>query len=176
MSLVSIGRNAAIADQLRDIHNDVRGVASDDTRSKLDDARKNLLDSLTPWIPGDFVVTYGVLLTAWKGMRSSFAWLLIVAAVAAISYIVLGAFSVSGFRGPSGSRAAMKGLAVRTVVGFGVSIYAAAAIPASGWYDFRWFSDNELACVVTASAGVAVVVSLLKGLQKRYGYSLGSDA
>lgn len=174
MSLLSIGRNAAIADMLHDVHSDVHGVASTPTTDKLQDARKSLLQDLTPWIPGDFVVTYGVLLTAWSGMRASFGWLLVVAAAAAVTYVTLGAFAVTGFTGSAGSPTAMRRLTVRTVVGFGVSVYTAVAIPNSGWYDFKWFADHELPCVVTAAAATIVVVSLLRGFQKRYGFQLGN--
>jgi len=174
MSLLSVGRSAAVAAQLREVHSEISADAPDDTKKKLEDARKSLLDSLTPWIPGDFVVTYGTLLTTWTGMRASFAWLLILAAACAVTYIILGAFTLTGFVGPSGSASTMKSLAARTVVGFVVSVYAAVAIPNSGWYDFKWFSDHELQCVVTAAIAVVVVVSLLKGFQKRYGIQLGN--
>jgi peptidoglycan/LPS O-acetylase OafA/YrhL len=68
----------------------------------------------------------------------------------------------------------MKALAIRTVVGFGVSVYAAAAIPLSGWYQWRWFSQHELACVFTAGVIVVVLAFVLKGFQKRLGVALGN--
>jgi hypothetical protein len=171
MSLASVGRNAVLADRVALVDDvgaktakEVKGEAND----KLSDARKGLLNSLTPWIPGDFVVAYGTLLTAWEGLRASFVWLLIISAASAITFIVLGAFAATGFKGPkSATRKINRRLAVRTVIGFFVSIYAAFAIPRSGWYDFDWFSKNESAVVITAGVAVIIVVSVLKGLQKR---------
>jgi hypothetical protein len=137
---------------------------SDADKKKLDDTRKSLLDTLAPWIPGDFVVSYGALLTAWTAIRRSFGWLLIVAIASAIVFVFGAAFAATGFKTPS-DRPFLR-LSVRALVGGAVAVAAATAIPNSGWYDFKWFVDNELACVVTAGIGAGILVLILKGFTK----------
>lgn len=172
MALLSLGRNVVMAEK-------VEGVASagvkdanavrEEANKRLDEARRGILDALTPWIPGDFLVIYGILLTAWPGMRASFRWMIVIAGFSALSFVVLGAFAETGFKKRSDrSRRARMRLTTRTIAGFFVSLYASVAIPMSEWYDFDAFADNELPWVVTASALVAIVVLALKGVQKRY--------
>lgn len=178
MALLSLGRNVAIAEGLAPVDPGVTdpNVVRTETNKKLEDAQKSLLEALTPWIPGDFVVTYGVLLTAWTGVRASFVWMLIIAAISAITFVVLGAFAETGFKAKADwSDKAKKRLLVRTLAGFLVSVYACVAIPNSGWYELDWFSDNELSVVVTAGVISAILILALKGFQKRLGYSLGNE-
>jgi L-lactate permease len=173
MSLSSLGRNAVIANALVP-------VTADDTRSaaeikleadaKLASARKSILEALTPWIPGDFVVTYGVLLTAWTSVRASFEWMLVIAAALTVTYVLLGAFAESGFKNVDADT--RKKLISRTIVGFFVSVVASIAIPESGWYDIKSFADNELSWLVTAGIGVGAVAMFLRGVQKRTGIVL----
>jgi hypothetical protein len=179
VALLSLGRNVVVAERVKPV-GPAGSQSADDVRDeanrKLEDARKSLLDTLTPWIPGDFIVTYGVLLTAWSRMRANFGWLLIIASVSAITYVVLGAFAETGFRRADDRSTKVKQRLIgRTIAGFVVSLYAATAIPTSGWYDFKWFSDNELSWVVTGGVLVVIVVFILKGLQKRLGFSLGNN-
>lgn len=166
MSLLSVGRNAEATSQLVEATRDL----TPEQKKKFEDARKGLLDTLTPWIPGDFVVSYGILLTSWAGMRRSFGWLLLVAGISAVAFVFLGAFAATGFKTKRSRR--WNGLAVRAIVGALVSVYAAVAIPNSGWYDFKWFTDNELSVVVTAGIVVVFLVLALKGIQKRTGMKL----
>ena len=113
-------------------------------------------------------MTYGLLLTAWGTFRASFVWLLVVSAVCAVGFVVLGAFAETGFkRARDRSPKVRQRLLVRTVVGFCVSVFAAVAIPRSDWYDFEWFAQNELAWAITASVITGFVVLILEGLQKR---------
>lgn len=170
MSLASIGRNAVLAERMTDM-GEVGALTGDEVRErankKLEAARTDILSRLTPWIPGDFVVAYGVLLTAWQGLQASFSWLLIVAALSAITFVLLGAFAETGFARPRDrSWKIVRQLALRTVIGFLVAVYASVAIPRSGWYDFAWFAQNEQSVILTASIAVVVVVFLLKGFQK----------
>jgi hypothetical protein len=171
MALMSLGRYTAIAEEADHV-GEVGGRDAEDVRKdankKIDDVRKDILGSLTPWIPGDFVVVYGTLLTAWSNIRESFFWLLIISAVAAFTFVILGAFSETGFRTKrQRSKAVKQRLAARVTAGFLVSVFAAVTIPRSGWYDFDWFADNEQSCVLTAGIAVVAVVFVLKGLQKR---------
>lgn len=182
MSLTTLGRNAVLDEKLKTIaaaplSGSASAEAKAEAKQKIDEARKSIIDTLTPWIPGDFIVTYGIFLTAWESLRGSFVWLLIVATGAALTYVVLGAFSATGFKQPANSQLGTpwNRLAGRTIAGFVVSVYAAVAIPNSGWYDFKWFRDNELAWVLTASVLVIVPVYVLKGLQKRLGISLENE-
>ncbi len=171
MALLSLGRNVAIAAEHTSpvIAGDNVDEVRDNAQKKIEDARKGLLATLTPWIPGDFVVTYGLLLSAWKGMQGSFLWLLIVSFASAFAFVVVGAFSITGFKCKADRSAkVVKQLAIRTLAGAGVSLYAAAAIPNSGWYYFGWFRDNELAWVVTAGIIVVPVTLILQGTQKKY--------
>lgn len=161
MSLMTVGRNTMIANRLQ--MDETRLSAEE--KAKIDETRQSLLKSLTPWIPGDFVVAYGALLTAWSALRGSFPWLVIVSIVSAVVFVFGAGFAETGFRKKSDRPWARLG--IRTAAGAIVSIYAAVAIPNSGWYDFRWFVDNELSWVVTASIVVTAVVFVLKGLQKR---------
>lgn len=46
----------------------------ENARDDLERARQNLLTQLTPWIPGDYLVVYGILLTALIGRYSSRRW------------------------------------------------------------------------------------------------------
>jgi hypothetical protein len=173
MALISLGRNAMVAeraDELPPVGGKTVNEVHNEANKKLEDARRGILDALTPWIPGDFVVTYGLLLTAWTEMRASFPWMLLVASLSAILFIVGGAFAETGFRRASDkSKKVRNRLLARTLLGFVVSVYASVAIPTSGWYDFKGFADNELAWVVTASVLVSFLVLLLKGFQKRWG-------
>ena len=178
MALMSLGRNVALAEEIEPI--DPTGKSGDqvaaESKKKLEEAQKKLLDTLTPWIPGDFVVTYGILLTAWTRLRNSFLWLILVAALSAITYVVIAAFAETGFRGRAArSDKFKKRLFVRTVSGFLVSVLAAVAIPLSGWYDFKWFTDNELPWILTAGVIAGVAVLLLKGFQKRWGIVLSNE-
>lgn len=169
VALSSLGRNTVIADRVQLVNlASLQGdeAAKKEAQDRIDNARKDILGALTPWIPGDFVVTYGILLTAWPDLRNSFTWLLIISALSAMVFVILGAFAESGFK-PKLSRHAKLRLLWRTVAGFAVSVYAAAAIPRSGWYDFEWFSKNEQACVLTAGVLTVAIVFILKGLQKR---------
>jgi hypothetical protein len=171
VSLLSVGRRLSAAQSLTPVtpgeEQTIEQVA-DEANTKIEDARKGLLDTLTPWIPGDFVVTYGLLLTAWDTMQESFEWLLAVALLCALTYVVLGAFAQSGFRATPGvTLPSFRGLIYRSIAGALVSVLAAIAIPTSGWYDFEWFRDNELSTVVTATLVAAALVLLLKGLQRR---------
>lgn len=151
---------AAAKEELKKAKDELAKVKAD-----VANARSNLLTSLTPWIPGDFVVSYGVLLTAWSSVQSSFPWLLVSAGGAALIFVLLGNFAETGFRGVT--RRQWGSLMLRTVVGFGVALLAAAAIPRSGWYDFGWFARNETGVVLTATGVVLVpVVLILKGLSK----------
>lgn len=178
MALLSLGRNVAIAENLQPVGPSVTDPTDvrSQTNKKLEDAQKTLLEALTPWIPGDFVVTYGILLTAWTGIRASFPWMLIVAAISAVSFVVLGAFAETGFKTKKDwSDKVRKRLAIRTIVGFLVAVYACVAIPNSGWYQLNWFKDNELSVVVTAGVISAILILALKGFQKRVGYSLGAQ-
>jgi len=170
MSLASVGRNTILAERITDI-GEVGALTKDQVRERankrLEDARTDILSRLTPWIPGDFVVAYGVLLTAWTGMQASFTWLLIVAAASSVTFIVLGAFAETGFaKARDRSGKLLRQLAVRTVIGFLVALYAAVAIPRSGWYEFGWFAQNETSVTVTAGIVVVIVVFLLRGFQK----------
>jgi len=171
MSLSSLGRNAVIAQSLGPVEggSDAAAVKAA-ANKKLAETRKSILDALTPWIPGDFVVTYGVLLTAWSEVRYSFEWMLLIAGVLALSFVVLGAFAESGFKAVT--KATRRKLYSRTIVGFFVSVIASIAIPKSGWYDFKHFTDNELSWLVTAGIGVGAVVMLLRGIQIRTGIAL----
>lgn len=176
MALMSLGRNVVLAEKAKElvVTKGMTAEAIAELEKNIEDYRKGLLETLTPWIPGDFVVSYGVLLTAWSALRGSFGWLLVVAGASALAYVVLGAFAETGFRKASDpSNGVKKGLVIRTIAGFLVSVYAAIAIPSSGWYQFKWFVDNELAVVVTAGVLVIILVLLLKGFQKRWQVSLG---
>ena len=169
MALLSLGRNVVIDERLR--RPDLEGDTADDVRKKvedqLEDARKGLLHTLNPWIPGDFVITYGLLLSAWPLLRDSFIWLLVVAGGSAFTFVILGAFAATGFaRRRDRSKKVWRRLLIRTGVGFTVSVYASVAIPMSGWREFSWFTENELAWLVTATALAAVIVMIMKGLQK----------
>ncbi|HYO60287.1 MAG TPA: hypothetical protein VEU29_00130, partial [Actinomycetota bacterium] len=161
----------------RPLKDQVSREAQAETEKKIEELRKSIIQTLTPWIPGDFVVTYGILITAWTSIESSFMWLLIIAAASALTYVVLGAFSVTGFKesDPAQARTLKNRLMMRTVAGFVVSVYAAVAIPGSGWHQFAVFRDNELAWLTTATVVVVVPVMLLKGLQKRLGISLEGE-
>lgn len=179
MALVSLGRNVAVSERVRPVGSVGVKTAEEvreEANEKIDDARKGLLDTLAPWIPGDFVVTYGALLTAWSALRANFPWLLIISAASAFTYVVLGAFAETGFKNAADRSSKVKRkLLYRTIAGFGVSVCAAVAIPTSGWYDFGWFVRNELACIVTAGFLVVAVVFVLKGVQERFGVSLAMD-
>ena len=140
-------------------------------KQELEDARKNLLASLAPWIPGDYIVAYGVLLTAWTSLRNDFPALLLITAAAAVVLVVGSAFAETGFKGTTKKQA--RELTVRTVIGFAVSIFASVAIPTSGWYDFAFFRDNEASIILTASAvAIIPVLLILKGLNKATGIKL----
>lgn len=174
MALMSVGRNAVVAENLGSIDVSSGNMTPED-KQKLEDARKSILEAVASWIPGDFVVSYGILLTAWTTLRASFFWMLIIAAISSIAFVVLGAFGETGFKKATDRTVAVRDrLVARTVVGFLVSVFASVAIPNSGWYDFKWFSDNELPVVVTAGVLVGLVVLALKGFQKRWGFPLGS--
>jgi hypothetical protein len=147
-------------------------VSEREADEKIANARKDILAALTPWIPGDFVVTYGLLLTAWTSLRASFEWMLGIAAVLALVYVVLGAFAETGFKGIDNPT--RRKLFWRTVIGFLVSVLASIAIPSSGWYDIKHFADHELSWLLTATILVAAVVMLLKGVQKRTGLDLAN--
>jgi hypothetical protein len=61
---------------------------------KVASAKSDVEKSLTPWIPGDFIVVYGTLLTAWPAtIPSSFRWLLVIASASAVVFVLGGAFS-----------------------------------------------------------------------------------
>ena len=171
MSLTALGRYAAVPDDV----DHVGGVAGrspeelkEDANKKIDEVRRDIVGSLTPWIPGDFVLVYGTLLTAWATVRESFPWLLIISAASAFTFVVLGAFSDTGFRTKAQrSGAVIRRLTARVIAGFFVSVIAAVTIPRSGWYDFGWFARNEQSWILTFSILVLAIVLVLKGLQKR---------
>ena len=167
MSLSSLGRNAVVAQRLSMVGPTGSRSAQEikeEADTKLANARKGILESLAPWIPGDFVVTYGVLLTAWHDVRSSFLWMLVIAALLTLMYVVLGAFAESGFKNLTSKT--KRRLVWRSIVGFLVSVFASIAIPNSGWYDIKRFSDNELPWLVTAGIAAGALAMLLKGVQK----------
>ena len=133
-------------------------------KAELENARQNLLASLAPWIPGDYLVVYGILLTAWPRFRGNFPGLLIVAVTSSIVFKI-GVDFADG-RAP-GVKQHLRSIAFRTLIGIFVCVYAAVAVPNSGWYDFKWFVDNEAEVVMTAAGVVIIpVVFVLKGLQK----------
>ena len=169
MALMTVGRMTSQDSALKLAANEEKDV---ERKKQLEEARKSLLEQLTPWIPGDFVITYGILLTAWTKVRNDFESLLLCSVGLAFGFVFLSAFAATGFT-TARSRQWRK-LTARSVVGAVVSLIAAIAIPNSGWYDFKAFSENELAWVVTASALVVFVIFFLKGLQKRYKWELSS--
>jgi hypothetical protein len=172
MALISLGRNVAVAaraDEVPTATNASADSVREEANKKLEEARKSILDALTPWIPGDFIVAYGILLTAWTQLRASFLWMLVIAAACAVGFVIGGAFAETGFARPANKSGKVASrLMARTLIGFLVAVYASVAIPTSGWYDFQWFVDNELASVVTASVLVTVAVLFLKGIQRRW--------
>lgn len=78
---------------------------------------------------------------------------------------VIGAAFADG--GAAGVKQELRSIVFRTVIGIVVCVYAAIAVPNSGWYDFRWFVENEAAVVLTAAGVVIIpVIFVLKGIQK----------
>lgn len=144
-----------------------------DAEGRLEVARQDVLDRLTPWIPGDFLLVYGGLLTAWETMRGDFAWLLALAFGLAFAFVFGAAFASTGLKHPQ-DRPLLQ-LTVRAAVGGVVSLVAAAAIPNSGWYDFKGFRDNELPWVFTLSLLLGLFVFVLLGLQTLTGIKLRTD-
>jgi hypothetical protein len=57
-----------------------------EAEKELEKARHNLLTSLAPWIPGDYLIVYGILLTAWSRLRGNFPALLLVAVASSIVF------------------------------------------------------------------------------------------
>ena len=172
MSLAGLGRQAVASDPVVEPitkavinDDDERRMANAEVKTKVEKAQQDIIGGLTPWIPGDFVVTYGALLTAWAGMHGSFEWMLLVSGLAALVYVPLGAFAATGFKKLTSQQA--KVLLRRTGVGFLVSVYAGVAIPNSGWRDFKWFTDHELEVTITAGILVVVPIMFLTGLEKR---------
>ena len=140
---------------------------ADAANKKLGDARKGLADSLTPWIPGDFLVTYGTLLTAWDSLRGAF-WMMVGLSVAsAFAFVFLGAIAEAGWGTLAASSYAK--LFWRALIGAAISVYASFALPNSGWYGFAWMRDNESSVVLTAGLGVALIVLFLKTLPRSLG-------
>jgi hypothetical protein len=145
------------------------------TQNRLDVAQQQILDRLTPWIPGDFLVVYGGLLTAWTTLRKDFPWLVGLAFGLAFAFVFGAAFATTGFRKNVPTvqlDVPIVQLLVRSVVGGAVSLAAATAIPNSGWYDFKGFVDNELSWVFTVSLLLGLFVLILLGLQKLTGIKL----
>jgi hypothetical protein len=168
MSLISVGRNTVVAAELRREHGRPPTDRSSDLAAEQEAERarqKALLDTLTPWIPGDFAVTYAALLTTWANLRGNFPWLVVIAIVSAVAFVFGGAFATTGFLGTDG--ATWRRLTVRTVIGAAVSVYAAAAIPNSGWRDFEWFTNNESSWIITATLVATGIVLVLRGFKKR---------
>jgi hypothetical protein len=167
MALLTVGRRVSQGDVMK-----VAVAAEQDParRKALEDARKSLLEQLTPWIPGDFVVTYGTLLTLWGTFRASFAWLVVWALALSFSFVFIGAFAATGFTTRASRR--WSALIARTIIGGVVSLVAAIAIPSSGWYDFADFVENEARWVASAALLIGVFIGVLKGLQKRYNWAL----
>jgi hypothetical protein len=166
---MTLGRTAMAADAFDEATGPVTEPAD---KEKVEAARKSLLDSLTPWIPGDFVISYGALLTAWARLRGSFPGLIIIAAASSGVFVYGAAFAETGFTTRKSRQ--WKRLSIRTAVGAVVSVLAAVAIPNSGWYDFKAFVDNELSWIVTAGIIVTAVIFVLKGAQKRWKLSFGA--
>jgi hypothetical protein len=171
MSLMTVGRNAVVASQLAPPPQPPPGETAEEKAARLEqqlaEARKSLLDTLTPWIPGDFIVAYSTLLTAVTALQSNFAWMMLLSAILSIVFVWGTAFSATGFKTPADRP--FKRLTARTIMGFGVAVLAAVAIPSSGWYDFRWFADNQSSAVLTAGIVASALVLLLKGFQKLIG-------
>jgi hypothetical protein len=134
-----------------------------DANKKLADARQGIATTLAPWIPGDFLVIYGTLLTAWTGLRADFYWMIALSVLSAFLFVFLGAIAESGFVKDQGF---YWGLLLRAVIGAGACIYACFAVPNSGWYDFGWMRDNETPVVLTAGTCLSAVVLILKTVQK----------
>lgn len=172
MALVSLGKNAALLaftapkpsppDGASD---DVVRAVEQDAARKLGKARGDIQKSLTPWIPGDFLVTYGALLTAWTAIQGDFVWMLIVTGASVVVFVWAGAFSLDGGKNWTGDL--IKRLVGRSVVGFVVSLVAAATIPRSGWYEFAWFADHEQSVLTTLGIATGALVLVLTGLKVR---------
>lgn len=188
MALVSLGKNAALIEQLArplpdlDVPipqtehgllsaNEVQAVvqqvaavqqAANDSIKK---TRGDIQKSLTPWIPGDFLVTYGTLLAAWDALRNDFLWMVILSIIIGVVFVWGGAFSMDGFR--QFSRKLAGKLTGRTLVGIVVSLIAAATVPTSGWYQLKLFQDHETSVLTTLGVLVGVLVLVLTGLKMR---------
>lgn len=191
MALLTLGRQAVRTEAIARDHPPVEQAEIDAARDaaggnadqlatslaqaerRLDVARQDVLDRLTPWIPGDFLVIYGGLLTAWETIRANFVWLLSLAFALAFAFVFGAAFASTGLKRPQ-DRPILQ-LTVRSVVGGVVSLAAAVAIPNSGWYDFKGFRDNELAWVFTVSLVLGLFVFVLLGVQKLTGFKLQKD-
>ena len=171
MALISLGKNAAMLERLSPPLSIPDGASAEllavreDANDKIKKTKGDIQKSLTPWIPGDFLVTYGTLLAVWTVMQNNFRWLLVIAIGSAIAYVWLGAFSVTGFKDFSGPL--VKKLVVRSIVGAILSILVAATVPLSGWYQLAWFKNNESAVIATLGIVTGLVVLLLTGLKMR---------
>lgn len=161
----SRGAGPAFADDTEKVKTDL-----DSAESELATARADLLEQLAPWIPGDFVVVYGALLTAWAAIRNDFLWLIVVAVASAIVFVIGSAFADQGLKGVKEKRSP---LLMRTLVGIPICVLAALAIPNSGWSQFEWFVNNEASVVLTASVvGIVPIAYLLRGISKSTGVKL----
>ncbi|MFC5175355.1 hypothetical protein [Nocardioides taihuensis] len=172
MALVSLGKNAALlastappADLAAGAQPEAVRAAQEDASSKLKKTRGDIQKSLTPWIPGDFLVSYGALLTAWTGLQSNFWGMVIVTAATVIVFVWAGAFSLD--EGTNWSKKLAGRLAGRSLIGFVVALVAAATIPKSGWYEFSWFSNNEQSVLTTLGILTGALVLVLTGLKMR---------
>lgn len=169
MSLLTLGRTATT----RDMAGDSSALTPEqqaEVKRQVEAARKSLIGSMAPWIPGDFLVTYGALLTAWTSLRASFPWMVLLAVGLAFALVFGAAFSETGFKDPKDR--VYKRLIIRSLVGAFAAVYACFAVPNSGWYDFAWFVDNELAVITTAGIGATLIVLLLKGIERSSGMLL----
>jgi hypothetical protein len=167
MSLMTVGRNAVLIEQLKQDPPAGETPEQRAEREKREAAQKLLLDQLSAWIPGDFIVAYTTLLSSWSQLQANFRWLLVIAAISSFVFVWGTAFSTSGFK-TAKDRPFVR-LTVRTVLGFVVAVYASAAIPTSGWYDLDWFADNQTSVIATAAVISAGLVLFLKGFQKLMG-------
>jgi hypothetical protein len=142
----------------------------DDTVSEandnIDKARKGISDALAQWIPGDLLVVYGTLLTAWTQLRGNFGWMIGISIVLGAALVFVGAAAQGGWGAVKQSTG---DLSWRAIIGVGVSLVACSAVPNSGWYQFPWMRENEAAVVLTAGAMVGILVLLLKSLPARVG-------